>query len=1058
MAVLDPKKLLPSSKEENKKASYSNATRFLVPAKNVQYRDTAPVSPEPEQQESNKDLKKDILIIKEKVISIEDILKKSLDLQKKTLIGKGKDLENKRRVKKENILEQKKDKNLPGGVSIPTKRMGIFDSIKNFVTNTLLGFVLVRLIKYLPQIIEFSKKLTPAITFIESFVGGMANKLISFIEIGYGVYDKVRDTIKNIGGENLQKTFDQFSGQLNTFINLAIIAGMSTMGGTDFGLGKKGKPGITPKTGKTGTPSQTNTRLSNYLNRGKEAKLVERKFGNSAARYYEELRNSGKNSAQAFKEVKKRFQPRGLFGRQNIAGLAGEGQTAGQVGKRGLGRTATRFGVKTFGKGGAKIASGATKALGRFPIIGPLVDFAFRYFVLREPLGKATAGAVGAGVGQALGSWVGGTIGTVAGSVVPIIGNLLGGAAGAAIGGLLGGLIGDQLGVSLYETIVAYQRPEKIEGRAKGGQISTRGGKQVGGKVQRTFRRHKKISKVIAPPVQIGKDVGGSKVIEKVFTPENPSDLDQMSSLRVLKGASNQLKNPTSSIFGQIMGVGVDLIMGQKPSKIFYNQVGSTFGSLIQQLIDTNADIAVNDTARSILAMANGGIVPTMMRNDKLNFGEKVGSAISDMFQQFVEKQSSIILNSIRLESEKKSSMGMGQPGEEGTPLGEGETATGRDIMQGLISRGFTKEEAAAIVGNLWAESGFRTDAVNPSSGAFGLMQWLGGRKSRLQQFSAEKGKPATDFNVQLDYIKWELKGGNAYETEQFKKAMSYGDDVASKTRGFAEQVERAGAGELRSSMSKRIGAAQSVFGGTTIAGEPGRSVRGMGAFGSRLGSGSEAQKLIVELGRFLQNKQVARGSGVHENPAFGGVKGYHRGRGHYEGRAIDIGGWGGKYGRARLGSGFVDDQSAILSAIREWSLRTGKKPYLLHGDNDSGHWDHVHAEFKKGGYTGSGGLARLHGNEMVMNSNAVNFFGRNTFESMNAIGDKTAKIIKNNKNTPISNGLDTQTSYEKSGMTVVILPIHEKVKSTSAIGSGGGIPNIGRSAHIDNSIESALA
>jgi hypothetical protein len=79
MAVLDPKKLLPSSKEENKKASYSNATRFLVPAKNVQYRDTAPVPQELEQQESNKDLNKDILIIKEKVISIEDILKKSLD-------------------------------------------------------------------------------------------------------------------------------------------------------------------------------------------------------------------------------------------------------------------------------------------------------------------------------------------------------------------------------------------------------------------------------------------------------------------------------------------------------------------------------------------------------------------------------------------------------------------------------------------------------------------------------------------------------------------------------------------------------------------------------------------------------------------------------------------------------------------------------------------------------------------------------------------------------------------------------------------------------------------
>jgi hypothetical protein len=89
----------------------------------------------------------------------------------------------------------------------------------------------------------------------------------------------------------------------------------------------------------------------------------------------------------------------------------------------------------------------------------------------------------------------------------------------------------------------------------------------------------------------------------------------------------------------------------------------------------------------------------------------------------------------------------------------------------------------------------------------------LGGRKSRLLQFAQQKGKPATDLNVQLDYIVWELKGGNSYETAQFKKAMAYGPDVASKTRGFAYEVERASKAELEGSMSKRIGAAKAVYG-----------------------------------------------------------------------------------------------------------------------------------------------------------------------------------------------------------------------------------------------------
>jgi hypothetical protein len=147
-----------------------------------------------------------------------------------------------------------------------------------------------------------------------------------------------------------------------------------------------------------------------------------------------------------------------------------------------------------------------------------------------------------------------------------------------------------------------------------------------------------------------------------------------------------------------------------------------------------------------------------------------------------------------------------------GVPLGKGETATGSTIMNGLVKRGFTKEEAAAIVGNLWAESGFRTGAVNSTSGAFGLMQWAYGRKDTLMRRAAESGKSATDLEFQLDHIAWELRGGDRYETSQFKKAMAYGSDVPSKTRGFAYEVERASSGELSSSMPKRIGAAESVY------------------------------------------------------------------------------------------------------------------------------------------------------------------------------------------------------------------------------------------------------
>jgi hypothetical protein len=888
----------------------------------------------------------------------------------------------------------------------------------------------------------------------------MADKLVSFIELGYGVYDKVRDTIKNIGGENLQKTFDQFSGQLNTFINLAIIAGMSTIGGTDFGMGKKKpKGGFGNQKGISGGKQlPANDRLNRYLNRGKEAKLIERKFGNSAARYYEELRDSGKNSSQAFKEVKKRFQPRGLFNRRNISGLAGDGQTAGQVGRRGIGRTANRFAARTFGKGGAKIASGATKALGRFPIIGPLVDFAFRYFVLREPLGKATAGAVGAGVGQALGTWLGGTVGGVAGSVVPIIGNLIGAGAGAAIGGLLGGLIGDQLGVSLYETITAYQRPEKIEGRAKGGQISTRSGKQVGGKIQRTFKRTKpKPPKISERPVQIGKDVGGRDVIEKVFNPEDPKNSQQMSSLRVLTTASSELKKPNSSFFGQIMGVGVDLVMGQKPNKNFYDRVGNAFGSVIQQLIDANADIAVNDTARSILAMANGGIVPTMLSNDKLNFGERVGNSVAGMFRQFVERQSDIILNSIKLESEKTPPAGsvtgdstVGMDGE----LAAGTLSRGQISIEQLVGlakgAGFSQSDAVIMAAIAMAESGGNSNAHNNNratgDNSYGLWQInmidsLG--PERLKQFGISNYEQLKDPVI------------NAHAAKKTKESQGFSAWSVYKSGAYKSYLNAA----QRASGSPAITVYKPSTGGNI---DPNMKM------GSQQGSLQSVRSLAESMGVPLFSSYRPGSRGFH------GV-----------GRAMDFSNDSKGLGTSQQLALAKEIVKRYGSSVQEliytplgFGISGGKKVPLTHwgppskskwagGDpsnTNAAHYDHVHVAFKKGGYTGDGGVGMLHKNEMVMSSKAVSLFGRETFEAMNEMGNKmhdmkpSAKISKVNKKSYAPESIKSQASYESTGMKVVILPIHERIKSTSTIGSGGKIPTIGRSAHIDNSIESALA
>jgi LysM repeat protein len=139
---------------------------------------------------------------------------------------------------------------------------------------------------------------------------------------------------------------------------------------------------------------------------------------------------------------------------------------------------------------------------------------------------------------------------------------------------------------------------------------------------------------------------------------------------------------------------------------------------------------------------------------------------------------------------------------------------TGVGLAKLLIARGFSKEAASAIVGNMWAESTFNPAASN-AIGAFGLLQWLGDRKKELIKFANSRKMNPNSLKTQLDFIKYELldayDGEYAYEANQFKKAMA-SDTVTGKAYAFAKFVERPNSSELTASASSRKIAAKNVY------------------------------------------------------------------------------------------------------------------------------------------------------------------------------------------------------------------------------------------------------
>lgn len=84
-------------------------------------------------------------------------------------------------------------------------------------------------------------------------------------------------------------------------------------------------------------------------------------------------------------------------------------------------------------------------------------------------------------------------------------------------------------------------------------------------------------------------------------------------------------------------------------------------------------------------------------------------------------------------------------------------------IWNYYTGNGLSPVATAALMGNFKDESGLDPNATNPSSGAFGIAQWLGGRLTALNSYASDAGSAPSDLGVQLNFSLRELTG--SYKT-----------------------------------------------------------------------------------------------------------------------------------------------------------------------------------------------------------------------------------------------------------------------------------------------------
>jgi hypothetical protein len=125
--------------------------------------------------------------------------------------------------------------------------------------------------------------------------------------------------------------------------------------------------------------------------------------------------------------------------------------------------------------------------------------------------------------------------------------------------------------------------------------------------------------------------------------------------------------------------------------------------------------------------------------------------------------------------------------------------------MAFFISKGWTSEQAAGIVGNLhWESAGLNPNQSGDGGQAYGLAQWHGARQRIFRQWSGRDIR-GTTFEQQLEFVQYELTQG---EYRNAGRSIRGAQTAAAAARIVSDEYERPGIPH----MDRRIKLANEFF------------------------------------------------------------------------------------------------------------------------------------------------------------------------------------------------------------------------------------------------------
>jgi hypothetical protein len=100
----------------------------------------------------------------------------------------------------------------------------------------------------------------------------------------------------------------------------------------------------------------------------------------------------------------------------------------------------------------------------------------------------------------------------------------------------------------------------------------------------------------------------------------------------------------------------------------------------------------------------------------------------------------------------------------------------------------FNAVQAAAIMGNMQAESGFNSDAKEPNGIGYGIVQWSFGRRTNLENEAKAEGVAVSDVAFQIKFLTGEYT--KTYKNILASTAFATGTDVSAATGAWMNGFE----------------------------------------------------------------------------------------------------------------------------------------------------------------------------------------------------------------------------------------------------------------------------